>query len=220
MSLQSKLEALAATAATAEARGQQPAGDAIARLIREEERARPLRVGDAAPAFSLRAYGGSRVSSAELLRSGPLVITFYRGLWCPYCQRDLRGLDAALEDIRGLHASAVAVSRPRGPDGDTPSDHGLSLAFPVLEDAAGDLAVRFGIRWSAEDVSAIDAALGANLVTFRGTEPWIVPMQARFVVDRQGAVVFAEAAFDYNDSSDPAGLLPLLAGLRRRTSSR
>lgn len=167
----------------------------------------------------MRAYGGAPITSTELLRFGPLVITFYRGLWCPYCQRDLRGLDAIMESIRGLDASAVAICRPRQPGGDTPSDDDLSLAFPVLEDEAGELAVQFGVRWSAEDVSAVDAALGSNLVTFRGTEPWIVPMQARFVLDQDGAVVFAEAAFDYNDSSDPVSLLPLLAQLRQRRSA-
>ena len=67
----------------------------MARLVSEEEKARPLRAGDPAPAFTLPAYGGARVSSVDRLRSGPLVVT-YRGLWCPYCQRDLSGLAEAM----------------------------------------------------------------------------------------------------------------------------
>jgi hypothetical protein len=83
MSLQVKLEALAASL---EATGgvKRPTVDgAMARLVSEEETARPLKVGDFAPAFTLPAYGGARASSAEFLKGGPLVVTFYRGLWCP-----------------------------------------------------------------------------------------------------------------------------------------
>jgi peroxiredoxin len=216
MSLQVKLEALMASMGATGGAGRRAADGAVARLVSEEERRRPLRVGDLVPAFTLTAYGGAQISSAEYLRSGPLVVTFYRGLWCPYCQRDLQSFADAMRSIRELDASVVAVSRERASGLDSPFDHELSRAFPVLADEAGDVAVQFGIRWSAEDSGLIEAALGLGLTTFRGTEPWIIPMQARFVIDRQGVVAFAEAAFDYNERSDPAELIPLLAGLRRR----
>lgn len=206
MSLRVKLDALTVS--------KEAADGAVAHLVAEEERIRPLRVGDPGPAFTLPAYGGAQVSSADCLQSGPLVVTFYRGLWCPYCQRDLRGVAGAMESIAALGASVVAVSRPRAPGSDSPADHQLGLGFPVLEDEAGDVAVQFGIRWSAEDARLIERALGLELATFRGTEPWIVPMQARFVIDRHGIIAFAEPAFDYSERSEPTGLLPLLARLR------
>jgi peroxiredoxin len=215
MSLQVKLEALAASL---EATGgvKRPTVDgAVARLVSEEERARPLKVGGLAPAFTLPAYGGARASSAEFLKGGPLVVTFYRGLWCPYCQRDLEGVADAIERMKELDASVVAVSRPRSPGSDSPSDHKLTLGFPLLEDTAGDVAVQFGIRWSAEDSRLIETALGLDLATFRGTEPWIIRMQARFVIDRQGIVAFAEVAFDYDERSEPGDLVPLLGRLQR-----
>ena len=194
------------------------ADDVVAKLVSEEERARPLRVGDRAPGFTLPTYGGARarVSSVDYLRSGPLVVTFYRGLWCPYCRRDLQSLTNAMAAIKGLDTSVVAVSQARPPGVAPLSDRQPSLAFPLLEDEAGDVAVAFGIRWSAEDSRLIEAALGFDLATFRGTAPWIVPMQARFVIDRQGVVAFAEAAFDYNERSEPADLVPLLGSLQRR----
>jgi peroxiredoxin len=216
MSLRIKLEALTASMETAGGAGMPTADDAVARLVSEEERARPLRVGDLAPAFTLPAYGGARVSSVDYLRSGPLVVTFYRGLWCPYCRRDLQSFTDAMTAIKETDASVVAVSRPRPPGVGSSSDHEPGLAFPLLEDEAGDVAVAFGIRWSAEDSRLIEAALGLDLATFRGTAPWIVPMQARFVIDRQGVVAFAEAAFDYSERSEPADLVPLLASLQYR----
>jgi peroxiredoxin len=206
MSLRAKLEALTDS--------KKAADGAVARLVAEEERMRPLRVGDPAPAFTLPTYDGAPVSSAECLRSGPLVVTFYRGLWCPYCERDLRDVARAMASIAALGASFVAVCRPRAPGPDSAADHQLSLGFPVLEDEAGDVAVQFGIRWSAEDSRLIERALGLDLATFGGTEPWIVPMQARFAIDRHGIIAFAELAFDYNERSEPIGLVPLLARLR------
>jgi peroxiredoxin len=216
MSLRNKLEALTGSMEAREETGMPTSTDAVARLVSEEEKTRPLRVGDPAPQFTLVAYGGSRITSTDYLRSGPLVVTFYRGLWCPYCQRDLRSFTGAMGAIRELDASVVAVSRPRSPGFDSPADHELNLAFPVLEDEEGSVAVEFGLRWSAEDSRLIEAALGLDLATFRGTEPWIVPMQARFVIDKKGVVAFAEAAFDYNERSEPADLIPLLASLQGR----
>jgi peroxiredoxin len=214
MSLRVKLEALTASLKAAGGAGRPTADGVVARLVSEEERARPLTVGKLAPAFTLPAYGGERTSSSEFLKEGPLVVTFYRGLWCPYCQRDLQGVADAIENMKKVDASAVAVSWPRSPGSDSPSDHKLSLGFPLLEDIAGDVAVQFGIRWSAEDSRLIETALGLDLATFRGTEPWIIPMQARFVIDRQGIIAFAEAAYDYDERSEPADLVPLLARLQ------
>jgi peroxiredoxin len=185
----------------------------VARLV-SEERARPLTVVELAPAFTLPAYGGERACSSEFLKEGPLVVTFYRGLWCPYCQRDLQGVADAIEKMKKVDASAVAVSWPRTPGSDSPSDHEVSLGFPLLEDTAGDVAVQFGIRWSPEDSRLIETALGLDLAAFRGTEPWIIPMQARFVIDRQGIIAFAEVAYDYDERSEPADLVPLLARLQ------
>jgi peroxiredoxin len=218
MSLRAKLEALTASMESERGTGMLAADDVVAKLVSEEERARPLRVGDRAPGFTLPTYGGARarVSSVDYLRSGPLVVTFYRGLWCPYCRRDLQSFTDAMAAIQGVDTSVLAISRPRAPGVVSLSDHAPSLAFPLLEDEAGDVAVAFGIRWSAEDARLIEAALGLDLTTFRGTAPWIVPMQARFVIDRQGVVAFSEAAFDYNERSEPADLVPLLGSLQRR----
>jgi peroxiredoxin len=212
MSLQAKLEALVASMGGKDGVAMD---DAISRLVSAEERTRPLKVGDAAPTFTLTALGGASVSSQDLLRSGPLVVTFYRGLWCPYCQHDLRGFADVMERIDQLGVSVVAVSQARASEDETSSAHGPSLGFPVLEDEDGHVAVEFGIRWSQEEARAIEAALGYGLVTFRGTEPWIVPMQARFVIDQGGKVAFSETAFHYEERSDPADLIPLLSDLPR-----
>lgn len=215
MSLQTKLDALASAHDAASDPGGTSMREAIMKLIDDEEHARPLKLGDLAPPFELRSYDDISVVSDEHLKTGPLVLTFYRGLWCPYCQKDLRSFVQLIDESSELNNCVLAISRPREPGYDRPGDHELGLNFPVLEDASGDLAVRYGIRWPAEDARLIERALGWDLLTFRGTEPWINPMQARFIINRDGRIAFAEIAFNYEERTDPANLVPLLVQLRQ-----
>ena len=212
MALQARLDAL--TSAHNEA--SDPTGSAlresVVKLIDEEERVRPLKVGDQAPRFELQSYDDISVASDDLLKSRPLVLTFYRGLWCPYCQKDLKSFVQLIDEVGELENCVLAISRPREPGHDQPNDHELN--FPVLEDASGGLAVQYGIRWPAEDARLIERALGLDLQTFRGTEPWINPMQARFIINRHQRIAFAEIAFDYDERTEPADLVPLLVQLR------
>ena len=214
MSLQARLDAL--TSAHNEA--SDPTGSAlretVLNLIDEEERVRPLKVGDQAPRFELRSYDDMFVASDDLLKSGPLILTFYRGLWCPYCQKDLKSFVQLIDEVGELGNCVLAISRPREPGRDQMRDYELGLNFPVLEDASGGLAVQYGIRWPAEDARLIERALGLDLLAFRGTEPWINPMQARFIINPQRRIAFAEIAFDYDERTEPANLVPLLVQLR------
>ena len=206
MSLESELAALKSSA-------QAPEPLAVSELLAAEARSRPLKAGDRAPNFTLHAYEGVPVSSADCLNLGPLVVTFYRGLWCPYCQADLRSFDEAFDRMRDLGASFLAVSRPRQPGSDIPADHNLYPRFPILEDDTGDVAVQFGIRWSLDDTQLIEEAFGLNTGTFRDAEPWINPMQARFVISRDGTIARSEIAFDYREKSGPADIMPILTEL-------
>lgn len=214
MSLRARLDALTSTCNEASDPTGSALHEAVKKMIDEEERTRPLNVGDEAPRFELPSYDDASVASDDLLKSGPLVLTFYRGLWCPYCQKDLKSFAELIDEVGELNNCVLAISRPREPGHDRPGDHELGLNFPVLEDASGDLAVRYGIRWPEDDARLIERALGLDLLTFRGTEPWINPMQARFIIDRDRRIAFAEIAFDYDERTEPAEIVPLLVRLR------
>lgn len=82
------------------------------------------------------------------------------------------------------------------------------------------MAEQFGIRWPTDEANLIETELGMNLVTLHGDGPWIVPMQARFVVGPDGMIVFANVAFDYDQRSEPAAVLPVLAKLGDFNRSR
>jgi peroxiredoxin len=190
------------------------AQEALSRLIAAEERERPFRVGDIAPGFALHDANNVLVSLEELLRRGPAVLTFYRGLWCPYCQRDLQSFEGALPDLYSADASVVAVSHQLTSDTSRQFGHDNPISFPVLEDETGDIAVQFGLRWAPKDLQLIQEQLGTNLGVFHGTDPWIVPMQARYVIGQDGVIAFAEVAFDYSQRSDPTAVLPVLDRLK------
>jgi peroxiredoxin len=192
---------------------------AIEALISAEQENRLPKTGEIAPVFTLPDPTGTPISSVTLLRHGPLVLTFYRGLWCPYCQRDLHEFEEVLPDIRSAGASVVAISHQLTSGDSRVLRRAQEIGFPVLDDTVGDIAVRFGLRWAPDDSRLIEEELGLNLFAFRGTEPWIVPMQARYVINRDGTIAFAEVAFDYSQRSKPASVLPILAQLPRPAAS-
>jgi peroxiredoxin len=186
---------------------------AAARIIADEEKRRARQVGDRAPAFSLNDPDFGIVSSSEVLQHGALVVNFYRGLWCSYCQRDLLGLESAAPDLRNANASIAAITHGLEKEVRERLRRSANLSFPILDDIDGNVAEQFGIRWRTEEANLIETELGMNLVTLHGGGPWIVPMQARFVIDPSGVIVFANVAFDYDQLSEPAAVLPVLAKL-------
>src|SRR3546814_8394518 len=84
---------------------------ATAELIASGAAGRAKKAGDKAPAFTLKDPEGHAVSSADLLKTGPLVVSFYRGVWCPYCNMELQVLEAARPDFEALGATLIAISR-------------------------------------------------------------------------------------------------------------
>jgi peroxiredoxin len=210
MSLQSLFDNLGASLGAKGSEGRRRAAE---NLIATEEQRRVLKVGDRAPMFSLPQADIGPVSSAELLRRGPLVISFYRGLWCPYCQRDLIGLEEAMSDIRSVKATAVAVSHQILSGASRQFHDTQKFSFPVLDDITGGVAEQFGIHWDVDDLNLIHEELGTDLPGFRGTDPWIRPMQARYVIARDSVIAFAEIAFNYDQRSEPVKVLSTLAQL-------
>lgn len=170
---------------------------------------RPLEAGDPAPAFVLPDPDETMVSSAALLEAGPLVVTFYRGIWCPYCREDLKALATAARNIRLCGASVVAIAHQTAPgsNGKFQREHGLE--FPILDDQQGDVAAAYRIRWSPQELAAAEERFG-RLSGLSTETTWILPMQARYVIGRDGIIVYADINSDYREHPDPCEIVPLL----------
>jgi len=175
--------------------------------------ARALKAGERAPGFVLADANGLRVRLDDLLRTGPVVLSFYRGGWCPYCNLELRALQARLPELAALGASLVAIS-PETPDESLSTSERNALAFPVLSDAGNHVARRFGIAFDlAEDLRPIYARFGHALPEKNGDESWTLPVPATFVIDRDGAVALAFVDVDYRNRLEPDEIVAAVRSL-------
>jgi uncharacterized peroxidase-related enzyme len=169
-----------------------------------------LKVGDKASHFTLTDQDGNAVSSAALLKQGPLVVSFYRGVWCPYCNLDLQALEAELPQLKALGASLVAIS-PQVASNSRKSVRQNGLSFPVLNDSHNDVAAAFGIRYQMPGyLIELYKSLKNDLTAFNGDDSWTLPLPGRFVIDTDGTVIYAEVDPDYTNRPETELLLPSL----------
>jgi len=188
----------------------------INELIASGAEKQALQVGDVAPAFTLPDVDGNPLSSKSLLAKGPLVLTFYRGVWCPYCNFDLSALEEARSEIEARGGSLVAISQQTAPNS-RKSQRQNGLGFPILGDHGGDLAAQFGLRWTLPDyLREVQKALGADLAQFNGEDSWTLPMPARYVIAQDGRIAYAEVNADYTRRPEPSAIFPVLEQPGRR----
>lgn len=183
---------------------------ATAELIASGATQRALKAGDRAPAFTLSDAEGNTVSSATLLAQGPLVLTFYRGVWCPYCNMELQALQAALPGLQEAGASLVAIS-PQVAANSRKSMRQNALSFPILSDAGNQVAAAFGLRFELPDyLIELYKSLKNDLPAFNDDPHWTLPMPARYVIAPDGTIVYAEVNPDYTRRPEPEELLPAI----------
>ncbi len=169
-----------------------------------------LRAGDLAPDFALPGVDGREIGLTDLLRHGPVVVTFYRGGWCPYCNIQLRAYQEILPEITALGGRLVAIS-PQLPDESLSTREKSALTFDVLSDAGNAVARSFGLVFSlAEELRQAMRANGKALPTINGDESWELPVPATYVVgpDRRIALAFVDV--DYRTRLAPEEILATL----------
>lgn len=174
-----------------------------------------LKAGQVAPDFVLKDPDGNDVSSRELLAKGPVVLTFYRGVWCPYCNMELQALQEALPEIKARGAQLVAISL-QGPENSRKSQRDNKLDFPILTDQGGDVSEEFGLKWTLQDfVIPVFQGFKVELPTIHGTDDWTLPMPARYILDTDGTIAYAEVNPDYTIRPEPSDMFPVLDKIAR-----
>ncbi|EHK79428.1 alkyl hydroperoxide reductase/ thiol specific antioxidant/ Mal allergen [Sinorhizobium meliloti CCNWSX0020] len=176
-----------------------------------------LKAGDTAPEFTLEDADGNSVGSRALLARGPLIATFYRGVWCPFCNYDLQALEEIRPAIEERGASLVAIS-PQTPANSRKSQRDNKLGFPILSDAGTAVAAEFGLRFALpDDLIEVYRQFGNDLPKINDDPAWVLPMPARYVIGTNGVIAYAEVNPDYTRRPDPSDLLPVLNRLRAGT---
>lgn len=185
---------------------------ATADLVKSGQAERAVHQGQAAPDFTLPDAKGRPVHLADLLKKGPVALTFYRGGWCPYCNRQLKSYQDHLAEIHALGAKLVAIS-PQLPDATVSTEEKDALAFPVLSDAGNRVARTYGLVFRVPDeVIPIYRKFGVDLEASNGDRSHELPMPGTYIIGQDGIIRLSYVQADY---SRRLPVEDLLAGLRK-----
>ncbi|QXP61750.1 peroxiredoxin-like family protein [Olleya sp. HaHaR_3_96] len=173
-----------------------------------------IKVGEKAPSFELPNPEGQLITLETLLEKGPVVVTFYRGSWCPYCNLQLRALQAKLDDIHALGATLVAIS-PQVPDGSLTKNEINEMEFTVLSDQDATVATQYGVAWEVPDFlmdhMRVDRHL--DLEKINNGNASILPIPATFIVANDGVVAWHYVNVDYRTRAEPDEIIEALKKL-------
>lgn len=187
--------------------------DAMVADLRVRDAVPGVPVGERAPSFVLPDARGGTVALDDLLADGPVVITFYRGSWCPVCNLELAALLAVHDDIRALGASLVAVN-PQTPDASLELADRLALDFAVLTDTDQEVAGAYRIRFELTGpLRDLYDQFDLGLPDQNADHSWRLPVPATFVLDREGVVRARHVDADYRTRMEPVDVLDALRAL-------
>ena len=187
--------------------------DAFARWV-EDIRAtgiedQALNVGDTAFMFSLPNAYGEPVSLESILADGPVVLTWYRGGWCPYCNMELKALQEALPEIRKQGAELVAIT-PEVPDRSVDVVDSNQLEFEVLSDVGNKVGKKYGIVFKLPDEVASIYDQHIQLEKYNQEKSNELPMPVTYVIDRDGVIRYAFIDADYTRRAEPNEIIAVL----------
>ena len=183
--------------------------DAIAELKKSAIINSALKVGDRIPAFSLPDVKRGLISSSELLKKGPLIVTFYRGGWCPYCNLQLHDLQLHLKEIRATGAELVAIS-PEKPDQTAATIKKNELDFYVLSDTDGKVSKQFGLNYPlSAELKDVYKKFGIDLELANGNKNWELPLAATYIINTQGVISYAFVDADYKKRAETLELIEI-----------
>ena len=211
MSLNAQLDSL-----TAKLRAMVPADrlDVVDRFAEELVTSgladRALKAGDLAPAFELPDGDGMLWRSEDLLHGGPLVVVFYRGRWCAYCNAQLGALQEIHPKLAEAGVSLVAIS-PQTQKHSYMTRDMHKLRFPVLSDQGNQVARKFGLVYRlSHEMQKMYESIMTKLPGYNGDQSWELPLAATYVVQPDGKIYWSRIDADWRKRPEPEEVLRLL----------
>jgi peroxiredoxin len=166
-------------------------------LVKSGQAERAIHQGQKAPHFTLPNAKGQPVRLSDLLKKGPVILTFYRGGWCPFCNLQLKSYQSHLAEIRAKGAELVAVS-PQTPEYTLSTAEQDALTFPVLSDVGGKVAREYGLVFKVpDDVVPIYKKFGIDLEKHNGDARHELPIPGTYLIGRDGTVLLSHVDADY-----------------------
>ena len=176
-----------------------------------------LKVGDKAPDFTLPDAHGKPVTLSAALKQGPVVLVFYRGEWCPFCNLQLHAIEVALPRMKALGASVLAIS-PQQIDKSVVQENEGSLTFPLLSDTKGDTLRAYKLLYAIppEMKALFKERFKLDLETYNGPGRWELPVTATYIVAQDGTITAGMVDKDYTRRMEPAAMVAALTALKAK----
>ena len=173
-----------------------------------------IAVGEIAPNFTLPGATGEAVNLHSKLNDGPVVLSFYRGGWCPFCNLELQALQALLPEIKALGASLIGIS-PETPDNSMTTAEKHQLEFDVLSDVGNKTARDYGLIFTVyEEMRPLYLKWGLDVPASNGDDSWELPVPATYVIDTNSVARAVHADKDYTRRMEPEQILTALRNLK------
>jgi peroxiredoxin len=171
---------------------------------------RAINTGDTAPDFELTNATGGTVRLYDALKKGPVILNFYRGGWCPFCNLELQALQSRLQEITNLGATLIGIS-PETPDHSLTTAEKHQLDFDVLSDPGNNTAREYGLIFTVyEEMRPLYLKWELDVPAFNGDNSWELPVPATYLIDTDKVVHSAHVDKDYTKRMEPDLLLAAL----------
>lgn len=184
----------------------------MAQPYRSASQAQGLRVGEKAPNLLATDSQGNQFKLEDALREGPVVVVFYRGHWCPVCNRHLNELQDSLEVIQQAGARVVAVS-PEKPDNLQKTAEKTGSRFSLLYDEGYRISDAFDVtfRPGSMDRMMYNTILRANMKNAHSNDSQQLPVPATYVIGRDGKIAWRHFDPDYKKRASVQEIMEALS---------
>jgi peroxiredoxin len=189
-------------------------GASFEKLHRSHTGESAIAVGEIAPNFTLPDATGKAVNLRSKLNEGPVVLSFYRGGWCPFCNLELQALQALLPEIKALGANLIGIS-PETPDNSMTTVEKQQLQFDVLSDVGNSTARDYGLIFTVyEEMRPLYLKWGLDVPASNGDDSWELPVPATYIIDSNCVARTAHVDKDYTKRMEPEQVLTALRNLK------
>lgn len=179
-------------------------------LIAQHIEFNALKLNQSINDFTLNNHLNEPVTLSTLLEQGPVIISFYRGGWCPYCNLELKALNEMLPEFKAVNAQLIAIS-PQLPDASLSTFEKNELAFNVLSDTSNKVARQLGLVFTLDErLKPIYAQFGLDIPAANGDNSYQLPLPATYIINQKGNVIYAFVNSDYTLRAEPCAILNAL----------
>ena len=174
-----------------------------------------LKKGDTFIDFELPNIHGKKVKLSDKLKNGPVILTFYRGGWCPYCNMQLKAYQDNLESFVKAGGQLIAIS-PESMDSASSTVEKNDIKYEILTDNLNKLSRKYGLVFKLnDDLKNVYLKFGLDLEKNQGNGRWELPIPATYIIAPSGKIIYSFLNVDYVQRAEPADIIKELQQLNK-----